>query len=103
MIGKVAEQPAPNRTNDETESEQDRGVELLNDRVAAWKERARKIQRKRCVRVKVVPLDEIADRADENGSEPTPDVAQIEVVGIGERRGGERLYGRVPPVAIMPS
>ena len=78
MIGKVAEQPATNRTNDEAESEQDRGVQLLNDRVGAWKERARKIQREGRVRIKVVPLDEIANRADENRSYPSADICEIE-------------------------
>ena len=66
MVGEVAEQPAADRPHDEAEREEDRGVELLDDRVAAGEERAGEIEREGRVGVEVVPLDEVADRADED-------------------------------------
>jgi hypothetical protein len=54
--------PAADRAHDEADGEQDGGVQLLDDRIAAGKERRGEIQRKRRVGVEVVPLDEIADR-----------------------------------------
>ena len=62
VIGEMAEQPAADRPDDEADREQDRGVQLLDDRIVAGKERRGEIQRERRVGVEVVPLDEIADR-----------------------------------------
>ena len=74
----MTEQPSANRPDDEAECEQDRGVQLLDDRIAAGKERAREIKGKGGVGVEVVPLDEVADRADENRFQPPADIREIE-------------------------
>jgi hypothetical protein len=90
VIGKMTEQPSANRPDDEAECEQNRGVQLLNDRIAAWKERACEIKGKGRVRIKVVPLDEIANRADENRPYPSADICEIErfVSGVNLNRYG---------------
>ncbi len=57
----MPEQPSADRAHDEPEREEDRGVQLLDDRIVAGEERARKVEREGGVRVEVVPLDEVAD------------------------------------------
>ena len=47
--------------------EQERGVQLLDDRIVPGKNDTGEIQRERRIRVEVVPLDQVADRADEDG------------------------------------
>ena len=42
VIAEVAEQPAADRPDDEAEREEDRGVQLLDDRILAGKEGARR-------------------------------------------------------------
>ena len=74
------------RPDDEAEREQDGGVQLLNNRVAAGKESAGEVQRKRRVRVEVIPLDEIADRADEDGVDAPPDVVEVQLTVVDGRR-----------------
>ena len=79
MIGEMAEQPAADRTHDEAEREQDRGVQLLDDRIGARKERAGEIEREGGVGVEVVPLDQIADRPDEDRRQPAAHVGELEL------------------------
>jgi len=45
----------------EADGEEDGGIELLDDRIAAGEERAGEVQRERGIGVEVVPLDEVAD------------------------------------------
>ena len=56
------------------------------------KERAGEVQRERRVGVEVVPLDQVADRADEDRLQPAPHVGEIELV---VDRRGERARVRV--------
>jgi len=70
----MTEQPAADRPDDEADCEQDRGVQLLDDGIVPGKEGAGEVQRERRVGVEVVPFDEIADRADENGFQPAADI-----------------------------
>jgi hypothetical protein len=65
VVGQMSEQPSADGTHDETEREEDRGVQLLDDGIRAGKERAGKIEREGGIGVEVVPLDQIADRSDE--------------------------------------
>jgi hypothetical protein len=78
MIGKIAEQPAAERTHQKAGGEEERGVELLHHRIGIGKERAGEIERERRIGVEVVPLDEIADRADEDGPDAPPHVGEVE-------------------------
>src|SRR6185312_17275923 len=64
-----------------------RGVELLHDRIAVREECRREIQRKRGVGVEIVPLDQIADRADEDRLEPPLHVLDVEMI-VGGLDGG---------------
>jgi hypothetical protein len=58
----VTEPPATEGTDDEAEGKEDRGIQLLNDRIVTGKEGAGEEQREGGVGVEVVPLDEIANR-----------------------------------------
>ena len=66
MIGKMSEQPAADRPHDKADCKENRGIQLLYDWCIAGKERAGKVQRKGRIRVKVVPLDKIPYRSDED-------------------------------------
>jgi hypothetical protein len=66
IFGKLAEHPPTQRPHQETRSKQDRGIELLHNRIAVGKERSGKIKREGRKSVKVVSFDQIADRADED-------------------------------------
>ena len=78
MVGQVAEHPAAERPHQEAGREQHGGVELLRHGIAAREERAREIQRERRVGVEIEPLDEIADRADEDRLEAAAYVGKVE-------------------------
>src|SRR4051812_33257357 len=94
----MAEQPAADRAHDEPEREQDGGVQLLDDRVVAGKERAREVQREGRVGIEVVPLDEIADRADENRGDAPANVGELQGVLPAEGRGhGNYCYLKCRP------
>src|SRR5262249_42024929 len=80
VIGEMAEQPAADWAHDEAQSEQNRRVQLLDDRIGTGEERAREVERKRRVGVEVVPLDEVADGSNEDGLEPTLTIGAIEVL-----------------------
>src|ERR1700731_8798 len=80
MVGDIAEQPAALRAHQESCGEQHRGVELLHHRIAIWEKGGREVQRERRIGVKIVPLDKIADGADENRLHPALDVMDIEMV-----------------------
>ncbi len=81
MVGEVPEQPATDRPHHEASSKQQRGVQLLHNRIAPGEERLGEIERKRRVRVKVVPLDQIADGPDEYRLQSALDVGHSERVG----------------------
>src|ERR1700722_8144559 len=80
MVGDIAEQPAAQRAHQEGRSEQHGGIELLHHRIAVWEEGRSEVQCERRIGVKVVPLDEIADRTDEDRLHPALDVMDIEMV-----------------------
>ena len=82
MIGHVPEQPSANRPNDEATGKQHRCVQLLDDRIGARKEGRGEVQGKGGVGVEVVPLDEVANRADENRLDATAHVRR----GVGGNR-----------------
>ena len=90
MVGKVAKKPATDRPNDEAEGKQDGRIQLLDDRVAARKERTGKKQGEGGVGVEVVPLDEVADRPDEDRLQPATDVGQLQSCLV-DRRQCRRL------------
>jgi len=81
MVGEVSEQPAADRPHHEADSKQDRGVQLLQNRVIAGEERIGEIERKCGVRIEIVPLDQISDRSDEYRLQPAADVVQPERIG----------------------
>ena len=82
VVGEMAEQPAADRAHDEAEREQDGGVQLLHDRIVAGEERAGEIEREGRVGVEVVPLDQIADRADEDRLDAAAHVGEIEMLAL---------------------
>src|SRR4051795_3695649 len=81
MIGDIAEQPAAQRPHQEGRREDDGDIQLLDDRIVAGKEGGSEIERERGIGVEVVPLDEIADRADEDRLDPALGVGDVDVVG----------------------
>ena len=83
----AAEHPAAERS-DQKAAGVDRGtVEQLRGGIVVRKEQRREIDRARGIRVPVVPLDEIADRAAEDG-------AHSLTGGIDSRRGGGHFVVR---------
>src|SRR4051812_35257191 len=80
MIGEVAEQPAAEWAYQKASREKYRRVELLHHRVFVRKECAGEIERKRGVAVKVIPFDQVADRADEDRLEAPPHVREVEML-----------------------
>ena len=79
VIGEMAEQPAADGPHDEAERKQDSGVQLLDDRIVAGKERAGEIERERRIGVEVVPLDQVADRTDEDRLHAAPHVSELKL------------------------
>ena len=65
-IGNLSEDHRAQRSDDKAEREEYCRVQLLNDWIVTRKKEMREIKRKSGVRVEVVPLDEIADRTNEN-------------------------------------
>ena len=80
MVGDIAEQPATEGTHQKGSGEQHGCVELLHHRIAVGEEGRRKIQRERGIGIEVVPFDEIANGADEDGLDPALDVVNVEAV-----------------------
>src|SRR6516162_1644951 len=78
MIGKVSEQPPADRAHDKTDCEEDRGVQLLYDRIVTWEKRCGEVKGECRVDVEVVPLDKIADRTDKNRLDASPDVGKLQ-------------------------
>jgi hypothetical protein len=76
-IGQMAEHPAAERAHQEARSKQQRRIELLHHLVAIREERLGEIQGERRIGVEIVPLDEIADRADEDRAQPALHVGDI--------------------------
>src|SRR5580704_13303566 len=78
MVGQVAKQPSAQRTHQESQCEKKPGVKLLHQRIGIREESASEIERKRRVCVKIIPLDQIARRTDEDGLDASPHVGKIE-------------------------
>src|SRR5262245_66033052 len=77
MVGEMSEQPAPDRSHDKAYGKQDRGIELLYDGIFTRKERTREVEREGGVGVEIIPLHQVANRADENGLEPSAHVGSL--------------------------
>ena len=80
MVRQMSEQPAAERAHQEPGREQHGGIQLLRNFIAFGKERFGEVKRKRRISVEVVPFDEVADRADENGAQTPPHVGEIDVL-----------------------
>ena len=80
MVGEIAEEPAAEGAHQEGRREDDGDVQLLDDRVVAGEEGGREIERERRVGVEIVPLDEIADRTDEDRLDPPPSIGEVDMV-----------------------
>ena len=81
MVGEVSEQPAAEWPHHETDSKQNRGIQLLQNRVIAAEERIGEIERKCGVRIKVVPLHQISEGSTEDRLQAAADVGQAERIG----------------------
>ena len=92
MIGKMPEQPTADRPYDETNCKQHSGIQLLYDGIISGKKGTGEIQRECRVCIKIVPLDKITDRPDENRLEPAPYIGNLEaVVADGNGYGHQNL------------
>src|SRR5207249_7524171 len=80
MVGQVSEQPAADRTHDEADRKQNGRIQLLDDGIVARKERSREVERKCRVDIEVIPLDEIAHRADEDRLQTALDIGKPQTV-----------------------
>jgi hypothetical protein len=87
LIGEITEQPSAQWPYEKTRREQQRGVELLHHGIGVREEGSGEIERKRRIGVEVVPLDQIADRADEDRLDAAPHVGEVEVAGVFESGG----------------
>ena len=76
-VGDITENPAAQGAHDEARGKEQRRVELLHNRIAIGEECLGEIEGERGVGIKIVPLDQIAHRANENRLEPAPYVAQV--------------------------
>jgi glycosidase len=103
VIGEVPEQPTSDRSQNEAEREKHGGVELFYDGIVSWKERIGEIERERGVNVKVIPLDEIPDRSNENGLDATPHIGKSKVaVSCGDRHCCHSLPHTAVAVYLRP-
>ena len=92
VIAQVAEQPATNRAHEETDREEDGGVQLLDDGIAAGEERRGEVQRERGIGIEIVPFDQVADRSDEDRPHPAADIGQIcTIIAVDHGGDGGRL------------
>src|SRR5207247_638626 len=80
MVGQVSEQPAADRARDEADRKQDGRIQLLYDGIVARKERSRKVERKGRVDIEVIPLDQIAHRADKYRLQAALDIGKPQSV-----------------------
>src|SRR6185369_10238229 len=80
MIGEVPEEPASDRPRNEANSEEHRGVQLLNDRIIPRKKRIGEVQSERRVDIEVIPLDQISDGVGEDSLHTPTDIGKIEAV-----------------------
>src|SRR3984893_6846085 len=94
MIGEMAEQPSADGTHDKTDRKQDRCAQLLHHRIVAWKERAGEIECKRRIGVKIVPLDKVAGRTDEDRLHAAPHVSELKLFAApyGRWQGHSKLF-----------
>src|SRR5690349_1305330 len=88
----MSEQPAAEWAHQETGGEQHGGVELRDHRIAVREEQMREIKRERRVGIEVVPLDQIADGADENRLQAATYVGRIERLVRGRAAAGNSLF-----------
>src|SRR5439155_26288724 len=79
MIGKMPEQPTADRPYDETNCKQHSGIQLLYNGIISGKKGTGEIQRECRVCIKIVPLDKITDRPNENRLEPAPYIGNLKV------------------------
>src|SRR5262245_10614285 len=99
MVGKVPEQPAPDRSHNKAYGKQNRGVELLHDRIIAGKERAREVEREGGEGIEVIPFHQVAHRADEDGLEPPADISSlVEMILAKHARCRSHLCTRLSPL-----
>ena len=84
--------PAAHRADEEAEREDSGRVELLHHGVAVGEERLREVQREGRVDVEVVPLDEVAHRAAEDGEQALAHARSRR--GTRTRRTGTRGWTR---------
>jgi hypothetical protein len=85
MIRQIPEQPSAYGADKETRGKKQGSIELLHDWVRTWKERSCKIQSEGRISVEIVPLDQITDRPDKNGSDPPPHVREVFFAGLGSQ------------------
>src|SRR5262249_24430198 len=64
--------------------------ELLHDGILARKERTGEIEREGGINVKIIPFDEVADRADEDGLQASLYVGELQVIVEAGRCGGHQ-------------
>src|SRR5262245_27798592 len=76
----MAEQPAPDRPYDEPDRKQDRRIELLDNGVVAREEGVGEVEGEGGVDIEVVPLDQVAHRADEDCLDPAPHIGKAGMV-----------------------
>ena len=96
VVRQIAEHPAADRPHDEARRKQHRGVELLHHRIGIGEKGRREIKREGRVGVEIVPLDQIADRSDEDRLDAPPHVGEVEMFSVGsgsERGGGHGIPG----------
>ena len=73
------EQPTAQWPHQEGCRKQHGSVELLHHRIAVREECRREIERERRIGVEIIPLDEIADRADEDCPDPAFHIGDVEM------------------------
>src|SRR5262249_62093158 len=66
MIGKVPKHPPADRAHNKTNRKKNSGIQLLNNWIITGEERVGEIECKGGVRIKIVPLDKIPYRPDED-------------------------------------
>jgi hypothetical protein len=66
-IGDMSENDAAKRPNQKTQREENCCIQLLDDDIVTRKKQMGEKQGKSCVRVEVVPLDQIPHRSDHHG------------------------------------
>ena len=102
MIRQIPEQPAAERSHQESRRKQQCGIELLHHGVGIWKEVAGEIKRKCSISIEVIPFDEIADGANENGLDAPPHIRKIQMIlrAVNSRQTGHCSLPLLPGCAL---